>query len=445
MTERKPFKLSVKQKEQFEKVKSSAKYILALGGSRSGKTFGFAAAIWMRAKMAPGSRHGVFRSTIKDCRDTLFSLTFPDVCKKMDPELWSRCEVNKSEATITLPNGAIILFSGLDDDGRMESILGQEYLTLYCNEVSQIKNFKPISLFMTRLSQSVVGADGRTARPKFFFDCNPPSTKHWAYKAFILKVQPDNGTPLSRPDDWAWLQMNPKDNLENLNEDYMDIMDNMSARDKKRFIEGEWQTEVDGALFLQDWIDDKRVQSVDLGQEGCRIVVAVDPATSANPGSDETGIIVAARDADGHGYVLADYSTKGTPETWAKAVARAYEDWDADLVIYESNQGGLMVETTLRSSGVDLPMKAVHASRGKAIRAEPISLLYEKGKISHVGEFKELEDQLVNFTHDFNRARQGSPDRLDALVWALTELMTEKQHVPGKMKVTKGSGVLGSS
>ena len=104
-----------------------------------------------------------------------------------------------------------------------------------------------------------------------------------------------------------------------------------------------------------------------------------------------------------------------------------------------------MVETTLRSSGCNLPMKAVHASRGKVIRAEPVSLLYEQGKVSHVGTFAILEDQMANFTSDFNRTRQGSPDRLDALVWALSELMTEKMHVPGKMKVTKASGVLGSS
>lgn len=437
------FTLSDKQKEQFELIKSQAKYVLALGGSRSGKTFGFAAAILMRAKLAPNSRHGVFRSTIKDCRETLFSLTFPDVAKKMDPELWKRCEVNKSDLTITLPNGAVILFSGLDDDGRMESILGQEYLTLYCNEVSQVKNFKPISMFMTRLSQNVVGAEGRVARPKFFFDCNPSSTKHWAYKAFIEKVQPDNGTPWKRPDDWGSIQMNPMDNLQNLSADYMDIMENLSARDKKRFIEGLWQTEVDGALFKMEWIDDTRLEEIkgDL----VRIVVAVDPSISNNPGSDETGIVVAGLDATGHGYVLADYSTKGTPETWAKAVAKAYADWSADLVVYEANQGGLMVETTLRSSGCNLPMKAVHASRGKVIRAEPVSLLYEQGKVSHVGTFAILEDQMANFTIDFNRTRQGSPDRLDALVWALSELMTEKVHVPGKMKVTKASGVFGSS
>lgn len=433
------FKLNPKQKEQFALIKSDAKYILGLGGSRSGKTFGFMTAIYMRAFMAPGSRHGVFRSTIKDSRETLFGLTFPAMAKAVDPDLWKKCEVNKSELTITLPNESVILFSGLDDDGRMESILGQEYLTLYCNEVSQIKNFKPVSMFMTRLSQKCVGADGRIPRPKFFFDCNPSSTKHWAYKAFIEKVQPENGTPWKRPEDWAWIQMNPIDNLMNLNDDYMDLMDNMSARDKQRFIEGKWQTEVDGALFKVEWIDDTRLE--ELKGDLVRIIVAVDPAISNNPGSDETGIIVAGIDAQGHGYVLADYSTKGTPETWAKAVARAYEDWKADLVVYEANQGGLMVETTLRSSGCNLPMKAVHASRGKVIRAEPISTLYEQGKVSHVGTFGILEDQMANFTIDFNRARQGSPDRLDALVWALSELMTEKIHVPGKAIVGKARGL----
>lgn len=437
------FKLNPKQVEQFELIKGPATHILGLGGSRSGKTFGFGAASIVRAVGIPGSRTGVFRSTIKACRETLFELTFPDVFKKVYPGLLAKCDVNKSEMTIKFENGSVILFGGLDDDERLEQILGQEFCTIYVNEISQIATYKPIGMLKTRLSQQCTTAWGDPATPKMFFDCNPPSNKHWAYKAFVEKVHPDNGIPLKRPEDWVSLQMNPVDNLENLQSDYLEqLSEGLSARQQRRFLEGEWQVDVDGALFSVDWIDDKRL--VDPGNVVfVRIVVAVDPAVSNNPGSDETGIIVAGIDVDGHGYVLADYSTKGTPEKWAAAVAKAYEDWSADLVVYEANQGGLMVETTLRSAGVVLPLKSVHATRGKVLRAEPISTLYEKGRVSHIGKFKELEDQMATFTHNFNRSKQGSPDRLDALVWALTELMTVKQHKPGAVSVATVKGMWG--
>lgn len=438
----KPFKLNPKQVEQFDLVRGPSTYVLAAGGSRSGKTAGFCAMIEKRALAIPGSRTGIFRSTARACRDTLFDQTYRQMSRLVHPGLFEKLKVNETEMTIEYPNGSFVGFYGLDDNARMERILGQEFLTIYVNEVSEIHSFKPISILMTRLSQSCQTQWGDPARPKFVFDCNPPSSKHWAYKTFVEKVHPESKMPLDNPADWSWLQMNPIDNMENLHGGYLNTLKNLSARDQRRFIAGEWQTEVDGALFKLDWIDDKRVPKISL-DELIRIIVAVDPAVSANPGSDETGIIVAGIDSFGHAYVLDDRSMKGTPEQWARAVANAFEDWKADAVVYEANQGGLMVETTLRSSGSLLPMKAVHATRGKVIRAEPISLLYEKGQVSHVGEFRELEDQMASFTLDFNRTKQGSPDRLDALVWALTELMTVKQHKPSPMSVSKANGFWG--
>jgi phage terminase large subunit-like protein len=444
------FKLNPKQIEQFDLVRGPATYLLAAGGSRSGKTAGFCTVIEKRALGIPGSRTGIFRSTARACRDTLFDLTYRQMSRLANPGLLEKCKINETEMTIEYPNGSVVNFYGLDDNARMERILGQEFLTIYINEISEIASFKPVTILMTRLSQQCVTVTGDPGRPKFLFDCNPPSSKHWSFKTFKLGLHPESNTPLPKPEDWQWLQMNPHDNMENLHAGYLDTLKNLSHRDQKRFIEGQWQTEVDGALFKLEWIDGQRLplldkdnQTIDYGVRLVRIIVAVDPAVSANPGSDETGIIVAGIDADGHGYILADRSMKGTPEQWAKAVAKAYSDFNADLVVYESNQGGLMVETTLRSSGANLPVKGVHASRGKILRAEPISLLYEKGQVSHVGEFEELEDQMASFTLDFNRAKQGSPDRLDALVWALTELMTVKQHTPSEMIVSTARGIFG--
>ena len=150
-----------------------------------------------------------------------------------------------------------------------------------------------------------------------------------------------------------------------------------------------------------------------------RTVVAVDPSITA--GGDETGIVVACKDKEGHGYVLADYSMQGTPDQWAKQVIDAYDKHEADAIVVEVNQGGLMVSQTLKTVRQLLPIREVRATKGKAIRAEPISAMYEQGKIHHVGSgFAELENQLTTWTPEFGK----SPDRLDALVWALTELMT---------------------
>lgn len=187
-------------------------------------------------------------------------------------------------------------------------------------------------------------------------------------------------------------------------------------------LNAELLSDTPGSLWQLDWLDKGRVARA---PELKRIVVAIDPAVSNTEGSDETGIIVAGVGHDDHGYVLADLSGRYGPRDWAIKAVRAYRDHRADRIVAEKNQGGDMVETTLRMVDASVPYRAVHASRGKVTRAEPISALYEQGKVHHVGTFSTLEDQLCGFTSDFDRNRAGySPDRLDALVWCLTELMT---------------------
>ena len=153
-----------------------------------------------------------------------------------------------------------------------------------------------------------------------------------------------------------------------------------------------------------------------------RIVVAVDPSgTSGKDAGDEIGIIVAGKSSDDRYFVLEDGTCKLSPEGWARRVATLFDKWAADRVVAEKNFGGAMVEALLRNVAKDLPVKMVTASRGKAVRAEPIAALYEQEKVSHVGHFKELEDQMCSMT-PAGYVGEGSPDRADALVWALTEL-----------------------
>lgn len=188
-------------------------------------------------------------------------------------------------------------------------------------------------------------------------------------------------------------------------------------------LEGEVLDDVPGALWSRTKIDEFRVRKAP--EQLDRILVAVDPAASSEERSDETGIVCVglAKDADGfnRGYVLADRSIRGTPEEWAKAAVALYREFEADRIIAEKNQGGEMVEAVLRAVDRNVPVTLVTATRGKIVRAEPVSALYEQGRVHHVGTFNELEDQMCSFSQDYDRAN-GSPDRMDALVWGLSYL-----------------------
>jgi predicted phage terminase large subunit-like protein len=163
-----------------------------------------------------------------------------------------------------------------------------------------------------------------------------------------------------------------------------------------------------------------------------RVVVAIDPTVTSGEDADETGIVVVGKDQQGQGYVLADASGKYQPTEWAKIAIAAYRAHHADRIVAEVNNGGDMVENTLRMVDPNVPFTAVRASRGKVTRAEPVSALYEQGRMHHVGSFPQLEDQMANFTADFDRQSDGySPDRVDALVWAATELLVEPMPSQG--------------
>lgn len=182
-------------------------------------------------------------------------------------------------------------------------------------------------------------------------------------------------------------------------------------------------TDVEGALWTLAMLDHRNPPRIMRGDTAeldlARIVVAIDPAVTSGEDSDETGIIVAGLGHDGRGYVLADRSTRSHPADWARRAIAAYDEFHADRIVAEVNNGGELVETVLRTIRSTIPYRAVHASRGKRVRAEPISALYEQGKVSHIEAFPHLEDQMCTYTPDSGE----SPDRLDALVWALTDLM----------------------
>lgn len=211
------------------------------------------------------------------------------------------------------------------------------------------------------------------------------------------------------------------ENAANLDENYLkslkDAYENTAA----------WEQEINGciiwasesALFRKEDIEKNRV---DVAPELERIVVAVDPAISI--GKDSTGIIVAGIDERGHIYILNDLTMQGTPAEWARVATQAYRDYEADVLVAEKNQGGLMVEHTIQSHDRTVPVKLVSATRGKIIRAEPVSLYHQQGKIHMVGHFPVLEQQMV----EYDGTQRKSPDAYDAYVWGASELMLGKQH-----------------
>jgi phage terminase large subunit-like protein len=179
-------------------------------------------------------------------------------------------------------------------------------------------------------------------------------------------------------------------------------------------LEGELIDDTPGALWKRAMFE-HRVAAVDC----TRICVAVDPAVTSGDRADDTGIVVCGVDRDGEGYVLADETCHESPDGWARRVAQAYDRWQANSVIVEVNQGGELVRKVLEAAHANLPIRTVNASRGKVTRADPIALLYEQGRVHHVGSFPLLEDECCTWLPH----TAESPDRLDALVWGLTELM----------------------
>ena len=416
--------LTPKQKEANRLLASPASYIMLRGGSRSGKTFLLLRAICQRCINAPGSRHAVWRFRFNHAKTSIWSDTLPKVLKLCFPGV--PVTFNKTDFYVEFPNGSQIWIGGLDDKERVEKVLGQEYVTLYFNESSQIA-WGSIETAMSRLAQKVelapaiAAQTGRSHLPlKAYFDCNPPSKLHWSYVVFRQGLKPGTKERLAKPQDYAEMLVNPEDNRENLPEAYFDILSGMSAAKRLRFEAGEWASEVNGALWTLEGVDSHRS---DASPELQRVVVAVDPSGTKGDGrGDDIGIVVAGLGVDGRAYVLADRSCQMSPEGWGRRAVDAYREFNADRIVAERNFGGAMVETVIRIADRHVSYKEVTASRGKVVRAEPIAALYEQGKVSHVGSFPDLEDQMANMTAA-GYVGEGSPDRADALVWALTELM----------------------
>ena len=314
-----------------------------------------------------------------------------------------RPQYEPTKRRLTWPNGAIATTYSADEPERLR---GPQHDAAWCDEIASWRYPEAWDMLMFGLR---LGPD-----PRVVVTTTPKPIK------IIRELIADPTTVITRGSTY--------DNRANLAPAFLQqiVRKYEGTRLGRQELEAEILDDVPGALWSRERIEEARWAAHKNAPELVRIVVAIDPAASHGEEADETGILVAGKDRNGHGYVLADRSGRYPPIEWARIAISLYGSHAADRIVAERNNGGDMVEATIRMVNPNVPVTTVWASRGKVVRAEPVAALYEQNKIHHVGTFATLEDQMCGFTSDFDRATAGySPDRVDALVWALTDLLVE--------------------
>jgi predicted phage terminase large subunit-like protein len=377
---------------------------LALAGRGWGKTRTGTEWVHEHAMAGTASRIALVAPTAADVRDVLVEgpSGFLSIASNSTRPTWE-----PSKRRLEWPNGATATAFSAEEPERLR---GPEHDMAFCDEAAAWKYPETMDMLLFGLR---VGA-----RPRMLITTTPKPIK------LLRDLLAREGR------DVVVTRGKTMDNRANLAPTFLSqiVSKYQNTRLGRQELDGELLTDIPGALWQLSSLDECRLAEAPTLK---RIVVAIDPAVSNNEGSDETGIIVAGVGENDRGYLLEDLSGKYGPREWASKAIEAYHRHKADRIIAEVNNGGEMVENTIRMVDRSVPFKAVHASRGKVVRAEPISALYEQKRVSHVGTFPELEDQMCGFTTDFDRTRaKFSPDRVDALVWAFTELMTQIQHPP---------------
>ncbi len=376
---------------------------LIMAGRGWGKTLAGAQDIAAYALWNPNVRIGVIAPTFADARDTCvegesgLQRVIPPACI---------LKYNRSMGEIFLFNGSRIKLFSADEPERLR---GPQHHRVWCDELGAWPGREAFDQLWFGLR---LGPD-----PRLIITTTPRNTDviRQLFKRQNLDVHLTHGRTL--------------DNEANLSPHVLDQLQDRYAGTRlgRQELDAELLDDTEGALWNRALIDKHRVQTV---PELKRIVIAVDPALSSNAGSDETGIIAAARGTDGLLYVLSDWSGRYAPDAWAQRAVMLYQDMRAQMIVAEVNAGGELVEKMLRQIAPQILFKPVRAMRGKAERAIPIAALYEQSRVRHVGSLPLLEDQMCKFTLD--GIANGSPDRVDALVWALTEL---SETVRGEPKI----------
>jgi predicted phage terminase large subunit-like protein len=368
---------------------------LIKAGRGWGKTRCGAEWVRMVAEANPDARIALVGPTAADVRDVM--IEGESGIRAIAPP-WAVPVYEPSKRRLTWPNGAMAVAYSADEPDRLR---GPQHTAALCDEAAAWRYPDAWDMLMMglRLGQ----------RPQVVVTTTPKPVP------LMRTIESTPGCIVTRG--------RTMDNAINLAPTFLTAL--MARYEGTRLgrqeLEGEDLVDNPDALWSRAGLDDRRARDV---QELARVVVAIDPAVTSRDDSDETGIIVAGVGHDRRGYVLADLSGRYKPDEWARIAIGAYHEYKADRIVAEANQGGEMVQHVLRTVDADVPLRLVHASRGKVARAEPVAALYEQGKVSHVGAHAKLEDQLCTW-----QPGMASPDRMDALVWAVTELMLGRGEV----------------
>lgn len=387
-----------------------------MAGRGAGKTR--AGAEWVREQVIAGrKRIALIAPTAADARDVMVEgdSGILSVCWSGDRsaagEELGRPLYEPSKRRLTWANGAMATLFSADEPERLR---GPQSDALWADELGSWRRPEAwdMAMFGLRLGDDPRAVVTSTPKP------NP----------LVRKLARDGGTVLTRGSTFDNAANLAPSAIEKLRRDYD------GTRLGRQELYAEILDDLPGALFSRELIDAARVKTAPDMQ---RIVVAIDPSGSAGDADDgdSQGIIVAGKGIDGRAYVLADRTCKLSPDGWARRAVAAYHEFNADRIVAERNYGGAMVEAVIRTADRKVSYKEVTATRGKVVRAEPVAALYEQGRVSHVGSFDALEDQLCLFGPD-GYAGEGSPDRADATVWALTELMLKEQPTTKTTAVT---------
>jgi phage terminase large subunit-like protein len=380
---------------------------LLLAGRGFGKTRTGAELVRARVAAWTARRLALVAPTAADARDVM--VEGESGILAISPP-WDRPRYEPSKRRLTWPNGAIATLYSADEPERLR---GPQHDATWCDELGSWRYPEAWDMLMLGLR---LGSD-----PRVVVTTTPRPTK------LIRTLLADPTAVVTRGSTY--------ENRTNLAPAFLQqiIRRYEGTRLGRQELEAEILDDVPGALWTRGVIEASRASAA---PTLIRVVVAIDPAVTSSEDSDETGIIVVGRDGQGRGWVLADASGRYPPAEWAKTAIAAYHSHRADRVVAEVNNGGEMVEATLRVIDPSVSFAAVRAARGKLTRAEPVAALYEQGRVHHLGVFPQLEDQMCGFVPADHgdlgpRLRGGSPDRVDALVWALTDLLIEPMSDQG--------------
>ena len=409
--------LQIETPRVFVPLLEPARYKGAYGGRGSGKSHHFAEGLVEDCLMHSGTRAVCIREVQKSLKESAKRL-IEDKIESLGMSQY----FNVKSTEIETPGGGVIIFQGMQDH-TAESIKSLEgFHRAWCEEA------QTLSARSLELLRPTIRAPGS----QLWFSWNPRSVND-PVDSLLRGPKPPADSIVVR----ANYSENPFFPRELKTEREFDAQ---HKRDRYGHIwMGEYEPMAVGAIWDRLTIhNSRREKAPTMG----RILVGVDPAGSSAPGADEHGIIVGGLGEDGEGYVLDDMSTKGSPRQWGERVCAAHDLHSADAVVCETNYGGEMVANTIQSMRPDIRVIEVHATRGKHVRAEPIAALYSLGRIHHVGTFPTLEDQLCGMTAAGYEG-DGSPDRLDAMVWVMAELFPAMTRPKTRTATIKPLGVGG--